>query len=1352
MKIFEADAPSHSTDNSNTFLATFPYPYMNGRLHLGHTFSLSRCEFSVGYQRLRGKHCLFPFGFHCTGMPIQASAEKLKREMEEFGFPPKFPETTNEDVEREKEKLAKSKESESSKVDSKFKSKKSKAAAKSTGDKYQWQIMRSIGMDDDEEIRKFADPKHWISYFPSVVKQDLELMGLKVDWRRSFITTDANPFYDSFVRWQFHHLKEDGRIQFGKRYTVYSPKDKQPCMDHDRSSGEGVGPQEYTLIKLRIHDDHIPEKLKSHITSTTQGVYLAAATLRPETMYGQTNCWIGPEITYIAFETRLHGILICTRRAARNMAYQEFTNTYGQYTILAEFVGSELFGLPLHAPYSHYKTIYVLPMMTIKEDKGTGVVTSVPSDSPDDFAALTDLKNKANLREKYGITESMVLPYDPVPIIQLEPYGNLSAPKICEEMKIQSQNDQDKLVKAKEIIYTKSFYEGILLVGKYANTKVSEAKKLVRDDLIKNGDGCIYQEPEGKVKSRSNDECVVALVDQWFLDYGNAEWKEETKRALAQMNVYNNEARNQYQGVIEWLHEYACSRSFGLGTKLPWDKQYVIESLSDSTIYMAYYTVAHLLQGRDSFNGEKLGPANILPTQLTSEVWDYIFFKEKSYSSLTTDIPTKLPWDKQYVIESLSDSTIYMAYYTVAHLLQGRDSFNGEKLGPANILPTQLTSEVWDYIFFKEKSYSSLTTDIPRATLDYLRNEFQYWYPVNLRTSGKDLIPNHLTYSIYHHTAIWPKHPELWPRSFCATGLLLLNSEKMSKSTGNFLTLSQAIDRYSADAMRITLANAGDSIEDANFEEEVAEAQLLRLSTFIEWAKEVLDINLHELASENPSSPTTRKSSSEDHSTVVSSVINWVKHKLHVSSDSTNEEFSEHQKLTYRTDKNYTYYDQVFESRMNRAIKLTEENYEKMLFKDVIKTGFFELQIARDNYRDSCAESEKMNFHLLKKYIEVQTILLSPICPHICDYVYQFLYPGTTIMNAKWPIAGEVDESLIDSYNYLTDTAHDFRLRYKSYTTQQTNPKSKEIKAQSHLTPTHGTIYVAKSYPSWQTFVINELKQLYSSNNKILPDNKQLSSHFKDRKEIDKKYVKKLMPFVIYSKELVEKSGNIESLDQHLSFDEFEILRINQDYLRRTLNLEEINICSADENENNQLMLTNFEDILPGKPLIYFRHEETIPIRFINRQPYSSHFEYSIPVMKGDTIEKLELRLRRHGDHQLKANKSIRLFYFQNWEFYTRTLPNITTPLQGLEEFQNKNQVLQIDSRHGTLVMANKSIRLFYFQNWEFYTRTLPNITTPLQGLEEFQNKNQVLQIDSRHGTLVMGDQDIGNVLVYFVE
>ncbi|XP_031558040.1 leucine--tRNA ligase, cytoplasmic-like [Actinia tenebrosa] len=63
----------------------------------------------------------------------------------------------------------------------------------------------------------------------------------------------------------------------------------------------------------------------------------------------------------------------------------------------------------------------------------------------------------------------------------------------------------------------------------------------------------------------------------------------------------------------------------------------------------------------------------------------------------------------------------------------------------------------------------------------------------------------------------------------------------MSKSTGNFLTLRQALDKFSADGMRLTLADAGDTIEDANFVEKMADAGILRLYTFHEWIKEILE-------------------------------------------------------------------------------------------------------------------------------------------------------------------------------------------------------------------------------------------------------------------------------------------------------------------------------------------------------------------------------------------------------------------------------------------------------------------------------------------------------------------------------
>jgi leucyl-tRNA synthetase len=106
----------------------------------------------------------------------------------------------------------------------------------------------------------------------------------------------------------------------------------------------------------------------------------------------------------------------------------------------------------------------------------------------------------------------------------------MTAPAIVKKMKIQSPKDTKLLAEAKETAYREGFYNGTMLVGKYKGEKVEEAKPKVRDDLLKTGEAFIYNEPEGLVISRSADECIVALCDQWYLNYGESEWKNLTER------------------------------------------------------------------------------------------------------------------------------------------------------------------------------------------------------------------------------------------------------------------------------------------------------------------------------------------------------------------------------------------------------------------------------------------------------------------------------------------------------------------------------------------------------------------------------------------------------------------------------------------------------------------------------------------------------------------------------------------------------------------------------------------------------------------------------------------------------
>lgn len=154
------------------------------------------------------------------------------------------------------------------------------------------------------------------------------------------------------------------------------------------------------------------------------------------------------------------------------------------------------------------------------------MVTSVPSDSPDDYQTLMDLRKKA---EFYKIDPSWAA-FDPIPVISTPTYGDLLAPALVKQFKIQSQKDTKQLAEAKEIAYKEGFYSGTMVIGDFKGESVQDAKPKVRQQMIEAGLAFAYAEPEGFVLSRSADECVVALMDQWYLDYGEAKWRAQTEK------------------------------------------------------------------------------------------------------------------------------------------------------------------------------------------------------------------------------------------------------------------------------------------------------------------------------------------------------------------------------------------------------------------------------------------------------------------------------------------------------------------------------------------------------------------------------------------------------------------------------------------------------------------------------------------------------------------------------------------------------------------------------------------------------------------------------------------------------
>ncbi|EME49099.1 hypothetical protein DOTSEDRAFT_67979 [Dothistroma septosporum NZE10] len=1044
-KVFEQDAPSleavpyHSIAPAELrkkhpkYMATMAYPYVNGTPHAGHSFTASKLEFAVGWARMQGKRALYPQGFHCTGMPIKACADKLVREIEMFGQ--NFENCPVDAVKDEKDKPngnPPAPTQETTKEDvTKFSTKKSKASAKvNVALKYQFQIMLALGIPI-EEIHRFADPQYWLTYFPPLWKRDLDNLGCRVDWRRSMVTTDANPYYDAFVRWQVNRLKELGKIKFGKRYTVYSPKDGQACMDHDRQSGEGVGVQEYTALKLRVKEWAEAAKSKVEGKIPEDGnVYFVPATLRPETMYGQNCCFVGPAVTYGIYEVEKgKEYYFISDRAARNMAFQNIFPQWGIFPKVAELQGSDVVGTLVNAPLSTKKDgVRILPMESVKPTKGTGVVTSVPSDSPDDYATCLDLAKKA---EYYKIQKEWV-DMDILPIIETPSYGNLTAKHLVETMKINSPKDAKQLAEAKELAYKEGFYKGKMIYGDYAGKSVEEAKPLVRQQLLDAGDAFAYAEPDGQVVSRSGDECVAGHLDQWFMNYGtpeksgDTEWQPKVLKHVQNedgdgLNTFSTETKNAFVQVMDWLAQWACARSYGLGTKLPWDQSQLVESLSDSTIYMSYYTIAHLLH-KDIF-GKERGDANIAPEELTDEVWDWLFDR-------TEQVPQ---------------------------------------------------------------------TSIREETLHRLRREFEYWYPLDLRVSGKDLIQNHLTFFLYVHVALFK--PEYWPRAVRVNGHLLLNGEKMSKSTGNFLTLSDSIAKFGADATRIALADAGDTIEDANFDETVANANILRMYELRLWCESVIkdarplkDGETYDQVRQNE------------------------RHKTNDSIQRTGEKH---------------FWDEVFENEVNGLIKEVEQQYSETNYKSALKYGLYDFAGARDFYREvTKAAGIGMHHDLVKRYVELQALNVAVVAPHWAEHIWlEVLQKPETVQNAIYPQAPATKPHLTAARDYVRSTSSNItsaegaqlKKMQKGKQTSYDPKKDKKL-----------TVFCALKYPEWQDSIIEIVRKNFSD---MKLDISGVS------KAIDKKESKRAMPFVQVLKKSLE--GGIDPstvFERKLAFDEVKVL------------------------------------------------------------------------------------------------------------------------------------------------------------------------------------------------------------------
>ncbi len=487
------------------------------------------------------------------------------------------------------------------------------------GEEEQLSVLRDTYNVPEDTLEDLETPMGYARHFiEEHYKAGMKQLGLSIDWRREFTTEDDR--YEKFITWQYETLKDRGLLEKGLHPVNYCTNEEQPVTTHDLLEGEDEEFQEYTLIKFSADEDG-------------DRVVYPMATLRPETVRGVTNAYVDPGATYVRATVDGETWVVSEDAA------EKFELQARDVEVREQIDGADLVGRRVDNPVTGDE-ILILPADFVDVDNATGVVMSVPAHSPDDYVALQAAKERADDLTEYGLDPEAVRAIEPVPILSVEGYGEIPARDAVEEYGIEGQDDP-ALDEATHELYNAEFHGGELNddYGEFAGAVIEDVRDELKEYYQSQGDFDAMYDFGAEVICRCGGEVEVAEQDTWFLRYNDEEWTAKVERAIENLDAIPENTRQQYYNTVDWLEEWPCIRNYGLGTPLPWDPEFIIEPLSDSTIYMAYYTIAHRLQ-------------DVPVEELDREFFDALFYGEDAVDDPDpTALELREEWSYWYPVD-----------------------------------------------------------------------------------------------------------------------------------------------------------------------------------------------------------------------------------------------------------------------------------------------------------------------------------------------------------------------------------------------------------------------------------------------------------------------------------------------------------------------------------------------------------------------------------------------------------------------------------------------------------------------------------------------------------------------------